>query len=148
MKKFSDIVRPEDRGKLRGIKAKIDDFLNFPVEVLDADIFDSVVQPGTKCMSMQVRKAKMITDADGTSKYEDDKIYLIHTSSSVLMSRIEKYREQLPFEAIIIKDRNSQSGRMFYDFDAGQARGEEADDMGEEFDSVPDVAYEATAGMR
>ena len=124
MKKFSEIVKPEDRGKLRGVKARIDDFLNFPVEVLNADIFDSVYQPGTKCMSMQIRKAKMVAQNDGTLKYEDGTVYLIHTSSTVLMMQIEKYKDQLPFEATIIKDRNSQTGRMFYAFDSDQAPGE------------------------
>ena len=117
MKKFGEIVKPEDRGKLLGASAKIEDLVGVPVEVLKADIFDSVMQGGTKCMSLQVRKAEKRRTTNGAVEYVDDTVYLLHTGSTVLMEQIDKYGDQIPFEATIQKARSGKSGRGYYMFE-------------------------------
>lgn len=87
MKKFSDFA--EDNISITGEKIKIDDVLNKELEIIDYTIAESKYK-----------------------KREDDKVLtimfklagedrILFTGSKVLMEQLEKYKNELPFNAII-----------------------------------------------
>jgi hypothetical protein len=87
MKKFSDFA--EDNISITGEKIKIDDVLNKELEIINYTIAESKYK--------KREDDKLLTIM---FKLEDeDKI--LFTGSRVLMEQLEKYKEELPFKAII-----------------------------------------------
>jgi len=90
MKKFSDFA---EITTLEGDKMKIDNILNQNIVVIGARISKSKYSKNEsgKYLTLQF---KML---------DEEKPYVIFTGSEVLISQIEKYKEQMPFEAKIVK---------------------------------------------
>ncbi|MFP4042620.1 MAG: hypothetical protein ACOCTU_07010 [Bacteroidota bacterium] len=90
MKKFSDFA---DNRQLEGDKINIDEVLNKEVIIKNYNVKESKFNIGDKFyMTLQV-------EIQGVN-------YVIFTSSVVLRNQLEKYREELPFIASLIKINN------------------------------------------
>lgn len=90
MKKFSDFA---EITTLEGDKMKIDNILNQNIIVTGARISKSKYSKNEsgKYLTLQFKM------------HGEEKPYVIFTGSEVLISQIEKYKEQMPFEAKIVK---------------------------------------------
>jgi len=93
MKRFSDFA---DTRQLEGDKIGINDVLNQEVIVHDFRVSESKYNVGDKFyMTLQVKF--------------DNRKRVIFTSSGVLRSQLEKYKDELPFIAKIIRINNYYS---------------------------------------
>lgn len=89
MHRFSDFA---EENPLEGEKISLLELLNKEIEVLAYQISDSKQKSGTRCLTLQIR-------------YED-KLRVLFTGSSVLISQVLKYADELPFQAKIKKINN------------------------------------------
>lgn len=89
MHRFSDFA---EENPLEGEKISLLELLNKEIEVLAYRISDSKQKSGTQCLTLQIR-------------YED-KLRVLFTGSSVLISQVLKYADELPFQAKIKKINN------------------------------------------
>lgn len=89
MHRFSDFA---DENPLEGEKISLLELLNKEVEVLAYKLGDSKQKSGTQCLTLQIR-------------YEN-KLRVLFTGSSVLISQVLKYTDKLPFQAKIKKINN------------------------------------------
>lgn len=89
MKKFSDFAT--ESTAITGDKIKIEEILEKEIEVVGYKITESKYQKnnGDKVLTLQFK-------LDGMDK-------ILFTGSSVLMEQVEKYKDELPFIATIIK---------------------------------------------
>jgi hypothetical protein len=90
MKKFSDFAEIQ---ALEGEKLRLDDVLNKPVIITAQRITASKYSKNEsgKYLTLQFHFPK------------DDEIKILFTGSDVLISQIEDYKEEIPFEATIKK---------------------------------------------
>jgi hypothetical protein len=89
--RFSDFAKEEK--PLDGEKRRIDDVLNLDITITGARISDSRYKEETgrkRYMTLQFQ-------------YPDNKRCVLFTGSEVLISQIEKYRENIPFQTKIQK---------------------------------------------
>lgn len=91
MNKFSDFgIKPKESAFI-GDKIKIERVLNLEITVFNYKISESQKKPGTKYMTLQIRK--------GNEKH------VIFTGSTVLMDMIEQVpKDSFPFVTTIKKD--------------------------------------------
>ena len=89
MHRFSDFA---DENPLEGEKVSLLELLNKEVEVLAYKLGDSTQKSGTQCLTLHIR-------------YEN-KLRVLFTGSSVLISQVLKYADKLPFQAKIKKINN------------------------------------------
>lgn len=89
MKKFSDFAK--DEGVMDGEKTTIDDILNKEITILNYKIKDSQYNKSNsdKYLHLQIQL--------------DDIKYILFTGSNVLIEQMEKYKDEIPFVAIIMK---------------------------------------------
>lgn len=85
MKKFKDFSTEK---VLDGDKMKIDDVLNTEIKINDFRITNSKYH-NKKCLTIQFEL--------------NEKRYVLFTGSDVLISLMEKYKEEIPFETTIRK---------------------------------------------
>jgi hypothetical protein len=90
MKKFSDFAKVVS---LEGDKMKIDSILNKEIIIIGARISTSKYNRNAtrEYLTLQFKFP------------EDDKPHVIFTGSSVLISQIKDYKDEMPFESKIIK---------------------------------------------
>lgn len=82
---FSDFA--DETKAFDGDKKVLDDILNHEILILDFKIKDSKQRIGSKYLTIQFRIG--------------DKTFIVFTGSTVLINRLEKYKESLPFYATI-----------------------------------------------
>ena len=89
MKRFSDFAK--DENIMDGNKLKLDDILENEITILGYRVKDSKYNKNSsdKCMTLHFK----IGDTN----------YITFTGSSVLIDQMEKYKDELPFIAKIIK---------------------------------------------
>ena len=94
MNNFKDFgIKPEITA-FSGDKIKINRVLNIPITVLDYKIEDSKAKPGTKLLTLHIKK-------EGT-------MHIIFTGSKVLTQMIQRVPENgFPFQTTIIKQNES-----------------------------------------
>lgn len=85
--RFSDFA--EETKAFAGDKKKIEDILNQEILVLDFKVKDSKKRQDSLYATIQFKM--------------DDINYIVFTGSNVLIDQLEKYKENLPFHAIIKK---------------------------------------------
>lgn len=85
MKRFSDFAK--ESKIITGDKIKISEVLDKEIEVIGYKINDSKQKVGTKVLILQFR-------LDGEER-------ILFTGSTILIEQIEKYKDELPFLAII-----------------------------------------------
>jgi len=90
LKKFSDFAK---NNIIEGVKKHIDDILNKEIIITNAKISKSKYSKNEsgKYLTLQYKNE------------ENGKAYIIFTGSDVLISQIEEYKEQIPFQTKIIK---------------------------------------------
>lgn len=85
--KFSDFA--EENKLFEGDKKRIDEILNQEILILNFKIKDSKQRQGTSYATIQFR--------------QDDKNYIIFTGSEVIIDQLSKYKDNMPFYAVIKK---------------------------------------------
>lgn len=88
MRKFSDFAA---EGNLDGDKIKITDVVNREIVVIGYKITTSKFRKSNsdKCLTIQFML--------------DDRKYILFTGSTILADQLEKYKEEIPFIATIVK---------------------------------------------
>lgn len=82
---FSDFA--DESRSFEGDKKKLDDILNQEILIINFKVKDSKQRKDSKYITIQFKI--------------DDKLYIIFSGSVVLMNQLEKYKDSLPFYAII-----------------------------------------------
>ena len=85
--RFSDFA--EESKSFEGDKKKIEDILNAEILIIDFKVKDSKQHSGTQYVTIHFNM--------------DNINYIAFTGSTVLIEQLNKYNEQLPFHATIIK---------------------------------------------
>jgi hypothetical protein len=85
IKRFSDFA--DEPRLLDGDKTKINNILNKEICVTGYKVRDSKHKSGTKCLTLQFEI--------------DSKKYIVFTGSTVLIDQVEKYKDKIPFLAVI-----------------------------------------------
>ncbi len=90
MKRFSDFA---DKTALEGDKVRIDEVLNLPIVITNARITTSKYKKNTtgRCLTIQFRECN------------SDQLKVLFTGSEVLISQVEQYENEIPFETKIVK---------------------------------------------
>lgn len=91
MKKFSEFGIKPDISYFDGDKIKIEKILNIPIIVLNYKISDSSKKPGTKLLTLHIRR-------NGANN-------VIFCGATILMGMLDKIpKDGFPFETTIIKN--------------------------------------------
>jgi len=84
---FSDFA--DETKSFEGEKKKLDDILNKEILILDFKVKDSKQRMGSKYITIQFR--------------DNDKNFIVFTGSMVLINQFEKYKDNIPFYAVLKK---------------------------------------------
>ena len=91
MERFSDFAADDEKA-FSGDKAKINDILNKEIIILRYKVTPSKYKDkGDKCATVQFKEGE-----EGAEK-------IFFTGSEVIMSQLEKYKEKMPFIAVMKK---------------------------------------------
>jgi len=91
MKKFSDFAK--EQTPLEGSKAKMEDLLNTEIQILTFRLADSKYSKNKsgKYATVQFKKS------------DKSPFQVFFTGSDILIEQLEKYKDELPFKAIVKK---------------------------------------------